>query len=180
MVVANFIVVGMLLVILQTTIFMPMPVWLLAPDLYYVLVAYLAYRLDVLRSLVILFPLVCVLDVFSGTVLGTYALICFSGFFLIRTIAGKLPISESLYQIPLVGGSYLVVSWLVYLLLELLQPGQMVAWSMWRMAVRALLVAALTFPMFYVFDLVQKYSHRNYLPWNRLRLRNDNRRRRKA
>lgn len=60
MVVADFIFVGLLLVILQTTVCMPRTVWLLAPDLYFVLVAYLAFRLDVLRSLIILFPLACI------------------------------------------------------------------------------------------------------------------------
>ena len=82
MVVFNFIVTGLLLIILQTTICMPTPIWLPAPDFYYVLVAYLAFRLDLLRSLIILFPLVCILDVLSGTILGMYALLCFSGYFL--------------------------------------------------------------------------------------------------
>jgi rod shape-determining protein MreD len=48
------------------------------------------------------------------------------------------------------------------------------------MGTRAMLVAVLAYPLFYVFDLVQKYSHRSLFPWSRLRLRTDNRRRRKA
>lgn len=178
MVVINFIFVGLLLVIMQTTVCMPSPVWLLAPDCHYILVAYLAYRLDLLRSLIVLFPLVCTLDVLSGTVLGMYAILCFSGYFLLRLISRKLPVNESLYQIPLVGLSYLVVSWGVYLFLRFFEPGELISWSWWRMIVRALLVTALTYPLFYLFDLVLKYSHRNFFPWNRLRLRTDNRRRR--
>jgi len=180
MVVANFIAVGLLLAILQTTVCMPRTVWLLAPDLYFLLVAYLAFRLDVLRSLIILFPLACILDVLSGTVLGAYPLLCYGGYALIRTVASKLPITESLYKIPLIGLGYLAISWAVSLLLGLLEPEQLVAWSWWKMVVRALLVSALVYPLFFGFDLVQKYSHRNYLPWNRLRLRTDNRRRRRA
>jgi rod shape-determining protein MreD len=178
MIVVNFIFVGLLLVIMQTTVCMPSPVWLLAPDCYYVLVAYLAYRLDLLRSLMVLFPLVCMLDVLSGTVLGMYAILCFSGYFLLRLISGKLPVNESLYQIPLVGLSYLVVSWGVYLVLRFFEPGELISWSWWRMIVRALLVTVLTYPLFYLFDVVLKYSHRSFFPWNRLRLRTDNRRRR--
>ncbi len=180
MIVINFILVGLLLVIMQTTLCMPSPVWLLAPDCYYVLVAYLAYRLDLLRSLMVLFPLACILDVLSGTVLGMYAILCFSSYFLLRFISGKLPVNESLYQIPLVGLSYLVVSWGVYLFLQFIEPEGLVSWSWWRMIVRALLVAALAYPLFSIFDLVLKYSHRNFFPWNRLRLRTDNRRRRQA
>ena len=44
MVVVSFILLGVLLVSVQTTLCMPSPVWPLAPDLYYVLVGYLAYR----------------------------------------------------------------------------------------------------------------------------------------
>ena len=116
MVVFNFIVVGLLLAILQTTICMPTPLWLPAPDFYYILVAYLAFRLDLMRSLIILFPLVCILDVLSGTILGMYALLCFSSYFLLRLLSAKLPVNQFLYQIPLVGLSYLAVSWVVYLL----------------------------------------------------------------
>jgi rod shape-determining protein MreD len=180
MVVCNFIVVGLLLAILQTTICMPKLVWLLAPDFYYVLVAYLAFRMDLLRSLIILFPLVCILDVLSGTILGMYALLCFSGYFLLRLLSAKLPINQFLYQIPLVGLSYLAVSWVVYLLLELLEPGQQVSWFWWKMIVRTMLVALFSYPLFLLFDWLQKHSHRSFLPWNRLRLRTDNRRRRQV
>ena len=77
MLVLSFIVLGVLLVILQTTLCMPTPVWLLAPDFYYILVGYLAYRLDLVRSLLIILPLGCTLDVLSGTVLGMYSILCF-------------------------------------------------------------------------------------------------------
>lgn len=180
MIAINFILLGLVLVIVQTTLCMPSPVWLLTPDCYYVLVAYLAYRLDLMRSLIILFPLVCILDVLSGTVLGMYAILCFSGYFFIRFIAQKLPVNEALYQIPLVGVSYLLISWGVYLFLRLIQPEGLVSWSWWKMGVRALLVAVMAYPLFSVFDLVQKYSQRSFFPWSRLRLRTDNRRRRKA
>lgn len=178
MVVVNFILVGLLLVILQTTVFMPRMDWLPAPDFYFVLVAFLAYRMELLNSLIILFPLACFLDVLCGTILGSYALICFGCFFFIKTVTGKLPIRETLYQIPLIGIAYLAVHWLVYLLLEFLQPGQVVAWSWWRMLSRALLVVALGYPLFFIFEKVREFSLSNYLPWNRMRLRTDNRRRR--
>ncbi|MCL2458232.1 MAG: hypothetical protein FWF31_05160 [Desulfobulbus sp.] len=178
MVVLHFIAVGVVLAILQTTVCMRTPVSFLAPDFYYVLVAYLALRLDVLRSLVILFPLACVLDVLSGTILGTYALICFGGYFFLRQLAGKLPVNELLYELPLISLSFLAVSWAVYLFLELFQPGQQAAWSWWKILARMLLVALCSYPLFLFFDLIQKYSQRSFLSWGKLRLRSDNRRRR--
>jgi len=178
MTIVNFILVGLLLVILQTTVFVPRTAWLISPDLYFILVAYLAYRVEMVHSLLVLFPLACMLDVLCGTVLGYYALICFGGFFLFKAVVGKMPIRESLYQMPLIGAGYLVVHWLIYLLLEIIQPGQLVPWSSWRMLIRALLVIALAYPLFFLFECVQKFSPFRLLPWNGLRLRTDTRRRR--
>ena len=111
MVVVSFILLGVLLVIVQTTLCMPSPVWWLAPDFSYVLVGYLAYRLDLVRSVIILFPLGCTLDVLSGTVLGLHSLLCYGGYFLLRFVSGKLPVLESLYQIPLVATSFQRGAW---------------------------------------------------------------------
>lgn len=183
MVIVHFIGAGVLLVILQTTIFMRTPISLLSPDLHYILVAYLAFRLDLLRSLIILFPLACVLDVLSGTVLGMYGLSCFGGYFLLRQVSTRLPglpINEALYQIFLISLSFLGVSWVIYLFLDVFSPGQQVDWSWWKMLVRMALVAGATYPLFFLFDILHKYSQRRFLPWNRLRLRGDDRRRRAA
>ncbi|MCL2790539.1 MAG: hypothetical protein FWD79_07825 [Desulfobulbus sp.] len=178
MAVVHFIVVGLLLTILQTTLCMRTPVSFMAPDFYYVLVAYLALRLDMLRSLIILLPLTCVLDVLSGTILGSYALICFGGYFLLRQLAIKLPVNEILYHLPLISLSFLAVSWLTYLFFELLLPDQQASWSWWKMVLRMLLVALCSYPLFLLFDVIQKYSQRSFLSWSKLRLRSDNRRRR--
>jgi rod shape-determining protein MreD len=180
MIVVYFLLMGLLLVLLQTTVLMPKTVWQFSPDLYFILVAYLAYRMDVLRSLIILFPLSCLLDVFCGTILGSYALLCFGCFFGIKSVSGKIPLRADLYQIPLIGIVYLLVNWLVYLLLELLQPGHQVPWFSWQIIIRALLVVLLAYPLFYLFDLMIKFSNHSPLAWNKLRLRTDNRRRRHA
>ena len=177
MVILHFIAVGVVLAILQTTVCMRTPVSFMAPDFYYVLVAYLALRLDMLRSLIILLPLACVLDVLSGTLLGTYALICFGGYFFLRQLAGQFPTNAFLYHLPLISLSFLAVSWAAYLFFELLQPGHQAAWSWWKMLARMLLVALCSYPLFLLFDLIQKYSQRNFLSWSKLRLRSDNRRR---
>jgi rod shape-determining protein MreD len=46
------------------------------------------------------------------------------------------------------------------------------------MLIRALLVIALAYPLFFLLECVQKFSPGSLLPWNRLRLRTDTRRRR--
>ena len=104
-----FILIGVTLIVIQTSVLMINPVWVAAPDLYYILVAYLAYRFDLLRSLIILFPLSWIMDVFSGVIIGTYPAICFGSFVLLKVLDVKIPVRESLYQVPLMGVSYLVV-----------------------------------------------------------------------
>jgi len=151
-----FLITGLLLIVLQTTIFMFTPTWAAAPDFYYILVAYLAYRLDLLRGLVILLPLSCILDVFSGTILGMYPAICFIGYFLLKVISIKLPVRESLYQVPLVAVSYLVVCWLVFWSLDLMQPDILVPWSWPVMLLRAALIVLFSFPLFRFFEFLSR------------------------
>ena len=80
MFVIGFFSIGLLLIGLQTTLLMVHPLWIAAPDLYFVLVAYLAYRHDLFRSLIILFPLSLIFDVLSGVLLGMYPALLSWGF----------------------------------------------------------------------------------------------------
>jgi len=177
MLVCYFILFALLLVVLETTLFMPSVVWTLSPDFHYILVAYLAYRFDILRGLIIIFPLCCALDVLSGTVFGMYALFCYTGYFLLRFLSMKLPFAESFYQIPLIGISYLFVSLVVYALLLSFDNVMVTPWSWSNIFAHTLLVMLLTYPFFLFFDLLRKYTTRSLLPWNKLRLRSDNRHR---
>jgi rod shape-determining protein MreD len=175
MVVLAFIAVGIVLVVLQTTLFMPHPLWPASPDLYFILVAYLAYRFDLLRSLIILFPLSWTLDVFSGIVLGMYPAICFGAFFLLKILTDKVPLRESFYQVPLIGVSYLVVSKIVYLGVSLFEPGVLAPWSWPDMLVRVGLMVLLAFPLFRFFEYISKRMQRSFIPYRLLRVRAGNR-----
>ncbi len=170
-----FMLLGLLLIVLQTTVFMLNPVWVASPDLYYILVAYLAYRFDLLRGLIIIFPLSWTLDVFSGVVLGTYPTICFGAFFLLKIMAAKIPVRESLYQIPLTGVSYLLISRIVHLGLSFFEPGAIAPWSWIDMGIRVALMIVLAFPLFRFFEFIYKRFQRTYIPYKMLRVRAGNR-----
>ncbi len=174
MLILVFLITGMLLIVLQTTLFMFTPTWVAAPDFYYILVAYLAYRLDLLRGLVILLPLSCILDVFSGTILGMYPAICFMGYFLLKFISIKLPVRESLYQVPLVAVSYLVVCWLVFFSLDLMQPDTLADWSWPLMLLRAALIILLSFPLFRFFEFLNRFFRGRIVPLKLRRARSGN------
>lgn len=175
MLIISYLFLGLALIILQTTLFMPWPVWLFSPDLYYILVAYLAYRLDIFRSTVILFPLGCTLDVFSGTILGMYSIICFGGYFLLRFTAKKLPVNESLYQVPFIGVSYLVVHWAVYVLLAFLAPDSLIPWSWPKMFVRTGLIVLFAPMLFRFCEWMKRRMQGELFRFRKFRVRTENR-----
>ncbi len=175
MIVIVFIILGLILVILQAAVFMLNPLWLVAPDLYYILVAYLAYRFDLLRGLLIILPLGWMLDTVSGVILGTYPCICFGAFFLLRFMSIKMPVRESLYQIPMIGVSYLVVCRIVFVVLNFLNPGTLVPWSWPKMFFRALLIVLCAVPLFRFFEFVNQCLCRNFSSFKIMRVRSGNR-----
>ncbi|MCI5116403.1 MAG: hypothetical protein D3913_00275 [Candidatus Electrothrix sp. LOE1_4_5] len=152
----SFILVGLFLVIVQTTLFMPSPLWLVAPDFYYILVGYLAYNFTFLHGMVVLLPISMVLDVYSGTVIGMYPALCYLGYFLLRLIVAKIPVPKSLYQLPCIALSYLVVSWFLMLLLDLFQPQAISSWEWLPILFRVFLIYIFSFPLFRFFTFLDK------------------------
>ncbi|WP_417909226.1 hypothetical protein [Candidatus Electronema sp. PJ] len=148
-----FILVGLLLAAIQTTLLMPGPLWLVAPDLYYILVAYAACQFSLCQGILILLPVSCVMDVYSGTVTGLHPALCCCGWLLLKFMTVKMPVRRPLYQLPLVAASYLLVSWLTYLLLGVLQEEE-VLWSWPLMLFRASLVLLFSYPLFRCFDFL--------------------------
>jgi len=175
MIASVFIFVGLLLIVLQTSVLMVSPVWVGSPDLYFILIAYLAYRFDLLRSLIIIIPLSWVMDVFSGVVIGTYPAICFGAFVLLKVIDAKIPVRESLYQVPLMGVSYLIVNKVVYTFIAFFLPDSIAPWSWAEMFVKVFLLVLVAFPLFRVFEYLNQRLQKRFVPFKMLRIRSGNR-----
>lgn len=176
-----FAVVGTLLVILQTTLLMPSPVWVFAPDLYFVFVAYLAVsRFSWFSALLLVYLTGLMLDVLSGPLLGMYSLICFAGFACIRPFAGRVVCREFFYSIPLIAIIFLALSALAYVIFDFIHPASLAPWVWWEMGVRALLVAVFVWPLFRLLDMVYNYGENSVAPWKRLRARSTGPRRRQT
>ena len=150
----SFRAVGLFLVVLQTTVLMPSPLWTASPDLYYILVGYLAYNFTFLGGIAVLLPVSMVLDVYSGTVIGMYPALCYLGYFLLRFMVAKMPIRKSLYQLPLVALSYLFVNWILVLLLDIFQPELIAGWEWISILYRVLLTYLFSFPLFRLFTFL--------------------------
>lgn len=173
-----YIILGLLLIVLQTTVFMIHPLWVAAPDFYYILLAYLAYRFDTMRSLIVVLVMSWVLDIFSGVVIGMYPAICFGSFFLLKIISTKVPLRESIYQIPMVGVCYLVVLKIVYLGILIFEPEVLGPWSWPEMIVRAFLIVLMAYPMFRGFESLNARLQKSIIPHTLLRVKAGNRYRR--
>ncbi len=175
-----FLAVAVLLVVLQTTLLMPTPVWLFAPDFYFIFIAFIASRFAAMPALFLVYVVGLMLDVLAGTVLGMYSSLCFAGYGLILLLTDKMVYKEFLWSIPIIALSFFLLSALVYLVFDFLYPGQLVSWAWWEMVVRTLLVAAFTYPLFRLLDMVYAYGENTVFPWKRLKVRPNNTRRRQT
>ena len=176
----SFLIVGTLLVILQTTLLMPTPIWPFAPDFYFIFVVYLARKLPIVPALVLVYLIGLMLDVLTGTVLGMASLMCFAGFGLVRLFSERLVLRDLFCSIPLVSLTFFLVSGLVYVIFDFLNQGQLVSWDWWEMGIRTSMVAIFSWPLFRFFDVVHEYSLTASLPWNRQSPRDNARRRRQT
>jgi len=166
---------GILLIVFQTTFFMLNPLWVAAPDLYFILVAYLAYRFDFLRSLLIVFLLGWYFDIVSGTIMGTYPVLCLGAFFILRYISVKIVLRESLYQVPLACVCYLLVSWIIHMVISFFYQDALVHWSWPIMLLRAFLLFIFSFPLFRIFEYMNKKMDSKVVPFRLLRVKSGNR-----
>ena len=176
MVIIGFFFLGLSFIGLQTTLLMINPLWIGSPDLYFVLVAYLAYRHDIIRSMIIIFPLSMIFDVLSGLVLGMYPALFLLGFFILKFLSVRLPVRESLYQVPIIAVCFLFVHWLVYMVMIFAVPQLPVPWSWPIMLLRSGLVIICAFPLLRFFDSFNRYLERKTAIFSgRVRVRTGNR-----
>lgn len=175
MAVPFFFLTGILLIVLQSTVFMLTPLWFAAPDLYFILVAYLAYRFDLLRSVIIIFLLGWYFDILSGTIMGVYPALCLAAFLLLKFLSIKVVLRESLYQIPLACVCYLFVYWVVHVILSFFSPDDIVPWSWPVMLMKAGLLFLFSFPLFRFFEYMGKKMESKVVPFRLLRVKSGNR-----
>lgn len=176
----SFLLVGTLLVILQTTLLMPTPIWPFAPDFHFIFVVYMARRLPIFSSLVLVYLMGLMLDVLSGTILGMSSLLCFASFGLVRLFSERLVLRDLFCSIPLVSLAFFLLSGLVYVIFDFLNQGQLVPWDWWEMGIRTLMVAVFAWPLFRFLDVVYEHSLTASLPWKRQKTRDNAHRRRQT
>ncbi|MBU1140709.1 MAG: rod shape-determining protein MreD [Proteobacteria bacterium] len=162
MVTASFILLGVFLIIAETTFLQFFPHWLGRPDLVFILLVFVAYKFNWFRGLLLAFLLGWLMDVASGVFLGTYLLLSLLLFAIVKFLSQNSPVKDTACQIPLVGVSYFVVQCLFYLFFSMAQPGALPPWSWSRVLQETIILFVASLPCFVFLNwLYEKISHRH-------------------
>jgi rod shape-determining protein MreD len=153
MVISFFLMVGIVLLVLQTSIFPLLPAWLGRPDPLFVLIVYAALRLEVYQGAILTLVLGLLLDIFSGPFLGMYPVVYLALFVILKTMAANLTIHETIHQVPLTLASYLFACVGLFAFASLLMPEDALHWPWRAVLLQLFLLTILTIPLFQLYDL---------------------------
>ena len=150
--VISYFLLGVFLLVVQTSLLTILPEWLGTPDPFFVLIVFAAMRLELVHGAVLLLLLGLVMDIFSGIFLGIYPITYLLLFFVLHGLAKKLAIQEVIHRIPLVLASFLVVNTLLYFFATSLAPENELPWYWKDILLQILLLGLITMPLFNTFE----------------------------
>jgi rod shape-determining protein MreD len=154
MIISIFLLLGISLLVLQTSIFALLPNWLGVPDPLFVLVVFIALRLETFQGFILTLAFGLLLDIFSGPFLGLYPVIYLMLFLILKTVAVNFIIHDAIHQVPLTLASYLLATSGLFIFASLLMPEYVLYWSWRAVLMQLFLVAILTIPLFQIYDLI--------------------------
>lgn len=155
--VITYLFLGIFLLIIQTSLLSELPEWLGKPDLLFVLIVFVALRLELFRGAFLLLLFGLIMDIFSGIFLGLYPIIYLLLFFILYALSKRLIINEVVQQIPLVLLCYLFVNGLLYVLVAMLEPDSTLIWNWKKIILQLLLLAVITLPLFALFESIETW-----------------------
>ena len=157
MLITIFLILGILILVLQTTFLQLLPPWLGKPDILFLLIVYIACQADILRGAIIVVLLGLLMDAFSGVFLGLYPVIYLLVFAFIKGISRQISINEFAYQIPLAVISYLFVSLGMFFFSFFLAPDSPPQWSWGIILLQLLILAVIGTPVLGIFDSIMNF-----------------------
>lgn len=147
-----FFILGILVLVLQTTFLHLLPAWLGKPDILFLLIIYISCQSEHLRGAVIIVLLGLLMDVFSGVFLGLYPVIYLLVFAFIKGISRRVAINEFAYQVPLALISYLFVNIGMFMFSFFLQPESPPQWSWGAILLQLVMLGVIGAPVFGFLD----------------------------
>ncbi len=152
-----FFLIGVVLIIFQSTLLPAFPEWLARPDFLFVLVAFAAYTFSWVNGLVFVFILGWMVDSISSIYLGVFPLQYILVFSFLKLACEKSPLKEVTYQIPLVAVSYFVVKIVFYTMFAFLLPYTLSEMSWVKIIQETIILVIVTVPMFLLLSRLYEY-----------------------
>jgi rod shape-determining protein MreD len=152
-----FLILGILILVLQTTFLQLLPVWLGKPDILFLLIVHISCQSEMLRGAVVVLLLGLLMDVFSGVFLGLYPVIYLLVFAFIKGISRRVALNEFAYQVSLALISYLFVSIGMFLFSYSLAPDTPPQWSWGAIVLQLLILAIIGGPVVGIFDSITNF-----------------------
>ena len=147
-----FIILGSFLLVIQTSILTLLPKWIGSPDLLFLLVLFIASRMDICRAIILAMIYGLMMDIFSGVILGLYPAVYLGLVVTIKYLSRHILIDEPAHQ-PLISAlSYLACSGAVYLVTALFGPNTSIYWDWRDLLLQMFILAILALPIFQIFD----------------------------
>ena len=166
---------GIVTLVIQTTLLQLLPSWLGRPDLLFLLIVYIACRSGIIKGAFLVLVMGFLMDVFSGVFLGLYPVIYLLVFAFIKGISRQVAINEFAYQVPLAVISYLLVYTGMFVVSFTLMPDSPPQWSWGGMILQLLMLAVIGIPVFGFFDGIMKTFVSGSMPRRFLGARHGNR-----
>ena len=155
--VGAFLLVGVFLIVMQTTILQILPAWFGFPDFVFILIAFAAFRFNWLHGCLLAFTLGWMMDVVTSIYLGMFVVKYLIVFFTLNLLTQNSPVKEAAYQVPLVGISYFLVQFGFYAALTMASADLVSAWSWHRAARETIILMIATVPCFLLFNSLYEY-----------------------
>jgi rod shape-determining protein MreD len=152
-----FLILGILVLVMQTTFLQFLPAWLGQPDLLFLLVVYVACQADFFKGALVVFILGLLMDTFSGVFLGLYPVTYLLVFAFIKGVSRQIAINQFAYQVPLAVISYFLVGTGMFLIAFFLTPESPPQWSWGAIILQVLILAVIGTPVFGFFDSMSNF-----------------------
>lgn len=169
-----YLLLGVVLVVLQTSMLQFFPGSFFRPDVIYLLVAFSAYKLPWIPGLFLAFSFGWMLDVLVAANLGCYPFIFLAAFVVLKMITISSPVKESAYQIPMVGVSYFLLQLGLYFFATVTAEHAVPDWSLGQVVQDTLLLILAAIPFFLVFNSLYEYLQLRNAKSRRLKSRTRN------
>ncbi|MBU0481509.1 MAG: rod shape-determining protein MreD [Proteobacteria bacterium] len=150
-----FLILGSFLLILQTSLFTILPKWIGNPDLLFLVIIFMACRLDTYQGAILTLVFGLLMDIFSGIVPGLFPAVYLGLFATIKLLSKHFIIDEPSHQPPLAVAGYLLASGAIYLYTAFFSPDVTLFWSWRDLLLQMFILGILSVPSYHVFGSIQ-------------------------